>query len=329
MRPRLFPSLVAFSLLTALVVSQPDNNDNKITPDPADALSANTAAFQRADPDHNGIVDPTEFATFTSSLKQAIDPILGPLSTETATNSINSGSARTKLRTGGPHKFWSGFGSGMLTIWATEIGDKTFFIAAILSMRKDRIIVFAGAIGALIVMTVLSVIMGVVATKFLPPSVTHYLGGVLFVVFGVKMLYDAREMNAVGPSDELTEVEEELMGKKDEDAIQVEQVEEGMLKTEPMTDGMMQVFSQTFFMTFLAEWGDRSQIATVTLSATKDAFGVTLGAILGHSMCTGIAVVGGKFLATRISERTVTLVGGVIFVLFALHSFVTGPSVSE
>ncbi|RMX62097.1 hypothetical protein KXD40_002511 [Peronospora effusa] len=197
MRPRLFPSLVAFSLLTALVVSQPDNNDNKITPDPADALSANTAAFQRADPDHNGIVDPTEFATFTSSLKQAIDPILGPLSTETATNSINSGSARTKLRTGGPHKFWSGFGSGMLTIWATEIGDKTFFIAAILSMRKDRIVVFAGAIGALIVMTVLSVIMGVVATKFLPPSVTHYLGGVLFVVFGAKMLYDAREMNAV------------------------------------------------------------------------------------------------------------------------------------
>jgi Ca2+/H+ antiporter, TMEM165/GDT1 family len=89
---------------------------------------------------------------------------------------------------------------------------------------------------------------------------------------------------------------------------------------------MMQVFTQAFLMTFLAEWGDRSQIATVTLSATKDAFGVTLGAILGHSMCTGIAVVGGKFLASRISERTVAIVGGVLFVLFALHSFITGPA---
>lgn len=69
-----------------------------------------------------------------------------------------------------------------------------------------------------------------------------------------------------------------------------------------------------------------SQIATVTLSATKDAFGVTLGAILGHSMCTGIAVIGGKFLATRISERTVAIVGGALFLLFALHSFATGPA---
>ena len=106
-------------------------------------------------------------------------------------------------------------------------------------------------------------------------------------------------------------------------------MEEGVVKAEISTDGMIQVFSQTFLMTFLAEWGDRSQIATVTLSATKDAFGVTLGAILGHSMCTGIAVLGGKFLAKRISERTVTLVGGVLFVLFALHSFVTGPSVAK
>lgn len=89
---------------------------------------------------------------------------------------------------------------------------------------------------------------------------------------------------------------------------------------------MMQVFTQTFLMTFLAEWGDRSQIATVTLSATKDAFGVTLGAVLGHAMCTCLAVVGGKFLATRISERTVTLVGGVLFVIFALHSFAVGPA---
>ena len=109
----------------------------------------------------------------------------------------------------------------------------------------------------------------------------------------------------------------------------IRQVEEGVVKPEGSTDGMIQVFSQTFLMTFLAEWGDRSQIATVTLSATKDAFGVTLGAILGHSMCTGIAVLGGKFLAKRISERTVTLVGGVLFVLFALHSFVTGPDVAK
>ncbi|ETI50825.1 hypothetical protein F441_05703 [Phytophthora nicotianae CJ01A1] len=333
--PRLFQLVATFSLLLFLVAAQPAEQqhgaqaDAAVTPAPVANSAMRSTAFARADADHNGVVDQHEFAVFTDSIKNVLGPFLGtfPADAGAAAAAGWGTGARPKLRTGGPHKFWSGFVSGILTIWATEIGDKTFFIAAILSMKKDRVVVFAGAIGALIVMTVLSVVMGVVATKFLPPSLTHYLGGVLFVVFGVKMLYDAREMNAAGPSDELNEVEEELMGKKDDE--DTENVEEGHAKLENTTDGMIKVFSQTFLMTFLAEWGDRSQIATVTLSATKDAFGVTLGAILGHSMCTGIAVVGGKFLATRISERTVTLVGGILFVLFALHSFITGPSVSE
>lgn len=51
--------------------------------------------------------------------------------------------------------FWNGFSSSTMMIIATEIGDKTFFIAAVLSMRNSRLVVFAGAIGALICMTVL------------------------------------------------------------------------------------------------------------------------------------------------------------------------------
>lgn len=80
------------------------------------------------------------------------------------------------------------------------------------------------------------------------------------------------------------------------------------------------VFIETFTMTFLAEWGDRSQIATVVLASRENVVGVTLGACLGHALCTGLAVIGGRFIATMISVRTVTLVGGVVFILFAISA---------
>lgn len=54
-----------------------------------------------------------------------------------------------------PTGFMNAFTSSTAMIIATEIGDKTFFIAAVLSMRNPRIVVFGGAIFALICMTVL------------------------------------------------------------------------------------------------------------------------------------------------------------------------------
>ena len=89
----------------------------------------------------------------------------------------------------------------------------------------------------------------------------------------------------------------------------------------------MQILTQAFTITFLAEWGDRSQIATIAMAAAKNPYGVTLGGVVGHALCTGLAVLGGKLLASRISERTVAFCGGVLFWLFAFHSLYVGPEV--
>ena len=106
------------------------------------------------------------------------------------------------------------------------------------------------------------------------------------------------------------------------------------------------VFLQVLTLTFLAKWGDRSQIAMIALmtcfgnwqplahrkqcppvmsgcclyalqtiyayffsfpqkNILQDPVGVKIGGCMGHSVCTGMAVVGGRMLASRILEKSV------------------------
>lgn len=69
---------------------------------------------------------------------------------------------------------------------------------------------------------------------------------------------------------------------------------------------LFRIFMQAFTMTFVAEWGDRSQITTIILSARENLWGVITGGIIGHAICTGIGVIGGRMIAQKISVRTGT-----------------------
>ena len=159
--------------------------------------------------------------------------------------------------------FMKGFTSGVAMILATEIGDKTFFIAAVLSMRQQRSAVFLGAVASLYVMTVLSSIMGLILPKMVPVKYTHILGGILFLYFGIKLLLDAKGMDSNQVSEELEEVEEELLHPKKDDGDEEAQA---VTTSNSIRKGFSQIAIQSFTLTFLAEWGDRSQIATMRTS---------------------------------------------------------------
>ncbi|HBL11073.1 MAG TPA: hypothetical protein DD379_06640 [Cyanobacteria bacterium UBA11162] len=192
------------------------------------------------------------------------------------------------------------FTAGLLLITISELGDKTFFIGVILAMRHSRRLVFIGVMAALAAMTLLSVLLGQVVS-LLPEHYIHYGEIALFLGFGLKLLYDATQMPA---KSETTAKEAAVtVAKQDED---------GTITLSPTITILLQAFA----MTFLAEWGDRTQISTIALAASYQPVGVTAGAILGHGICTAIAVIGGRLMAGRISERVVTALGGLLFLIF-------------
>ncbi|AKG24831.1 TMEM165/GDT1 family protein [Calothrix sp. 336/3] len=194
------------------------------------------------------------------------------------------------------------FTAGLLLITVSELGDKTFFIAVILSTQHPRRLVLPGVIAALAAMTILSVVLGQ-AVSLLPKVLIDYAEIVLFIAFGIKLIYDGSKMSQNSCETEVVEEAKEVIAKA-----------EAQLKQK----NAWAIFLEAFVLTFMAEWGDRTQFATIALAASNNVFGVTAGAILGHSICAIIAVSCGKLIAGRISERQLTLIGGGLFILFGI-----------
>lgn len=207
------------------------------------------------------------------------------------------------------------FFASLSMIIVSEIGDETFIIAALMAMRHPKSIVLSGALTALVVMTVLSTGLGRIVPNLISRKHTNSAATVLYAFFGLRLLYIAWRSDAKSSQKkEIEEVEEKL--------------EAGQVKTSFrrfFARFCTPIFLESFVLTFLAEWGDRSQIATIALATHKNAIGVAFGATLGHTICTSLAVVGGSMLASKISQRTVATVGGLLFLGFSLSSYFYPP----
>ncbi len=87
----------------------------------------------------------------------------------------------------------SGFLAAFSLIFLSEIGDKTFFIAALLAMKIGKWMSFIGSVSALAVMTVISVGIGAIFSR-VPDALRSSIpigelaGVALLVFFGVKAL---------------------------------------------------------------------------------------------------------------------------------------------
>lgn len=216
-------------------------------------------------------------------------------------------------------------------ILVSELGDKTFIITAIMAMKNSRLLVFMSSALALFLMTVLSVGMGVAVTM-IPKLYTHYASIVLFLCFGLKMLKEAYDMRQDDDESEFEEVERSLesdvhgckatnqqklaeRGRMSNlQPIPENESSSNPIATTVKPDSLAKKISKSlnvapliikvFTMVFVAEWGDRSQISTVILAAREDVVGVFIGSFVGHVLCTGLAVIGGRFVAEMISVKT-------------------------
>ena len=52
-------------------------------------------------------------------------------------------------------------------------------------------------------------------------------------------------------------------------------------------------------------------LATIVLAGINDVDGIIIGGVLGHTICTGLAVIAGALISRKISVRAVTFIGAI------------------
>ena len=113
--------------------------------------------FEAADSNQDGVLDKAEFAGFAKHIQTELSTLMGthlearsPASAvrvSVGDGGVDKGSTSTTTSTDFPTiggdiessvGFWAAFVNSLIMIIVTELGDKTFFIAAVLAMRQVR-----------------------------------------------------------------------------------------------------------------------------------------------------------------------------------------------
>ena len=181
-------------------------------------------------------------------------------------------------------------------IAVVELPDKTFLATLVLSTRYRPLLVYIGVGLAFAVQTSVAVALGKVVA-LLPTTPVRVLAIVMFLVGAVLLFREGRSHHLAADDEDLVARAGDVHGAR--------------------------VILASFLVLFAAEWGDLSQLLTLTLVAKYDAplsvFTGALGALLAVS---GLAVLVGRTLLRWIPLHVLHYVGaGVCLCLAALTTY--------
>ena len=173
-----------------------------------------------------------------------------------------------------------------------EMGDKTQLLSLMLAARypKQALAIIGGILLATIANHACAALLGHWLTTFMSPDLLKWILGLSFLGIGLWLLVPDHIDDAAGSK---------------------------------VADRAFQVFMLTVGLFFLAEMGDKTQIATIALGAKySDVFSVTVGTTLGMMLANAPAVWIGQKFTKRMPIRWVHAVAAVTFIAIGIATLV-------
>ena len=173
----------------------------------------------------------------------------------------------------------------LVSIAVLEFGDKTQLGVLTLSARyRLRAPIFLGAMAAFAIVCTFGVGVGEALLSVIPVWLLSKISGIVFLALGLLALRGLQEK------------------------------EEGLMEGQKRGP-----FASTFLMIFVSEFGDKTQIATITLAAKFGSpFEVLIGALLALGAVTALGILIGERIARIVPMNNVRKIAAAIFVAIGL-----------
>ena len=175
------------------------------------------------------------------------------------------------------------FAASFVLIVLAEMGDKTQFLAMSFATRYNAFKVLFAVFLATMASFAITVAIGQLLTATVPLDVISLAASLSFIGFGLWTLRDEKP------------------------------------KSEDKKISRFGVVGTVFLAFFIAEFGDKTQLATISLAAQyQNAVSVFAGATLGMLLADGIGIIAGVVLGKHIPQKAIKWVSSTIFLIFGL-----------
>lgn len=176
-------------------------------------------------------------------------------------------------------------------IFVAELGDKSQLMAMTFALKYRWWVVIGGITVATTLVHLVSVAVGHYLGVALPTHLIGIVGGIAFLVFGLWTLRgDSLDDDEASKADRVTK----------------------------------SAFIAVTSAFFLAELGDKTMLATVTLASDNDWVGVWIGSTLGMVAADALAIIVGATLGKHLPERLITLGAATLFFVFGVWLILEG-----
>jgi putative Ca2+/H+ antiporter (TMEM165/GDT1 family) len=224
---------------------------------------------------------------------------------------------------------WDAFSKALCVVGVAEIFDKTWFITVLLALKHGRRVALIAGFLALAVHTFVAAFLGIAVSKYLSGAVVDFATFALFAVLAI--LYTKDWYYADPDGDMIAQGREEA----EEAGITCDDMQYGGVATTLLDDKDLDAKKMKatslpsaipwgklyagFIAVFIAEWGDRTQIAMVGLHSSMPVVPVFVGSLVAFFfLCLSAVWVASVIEKHKISESMVFGLVAISFFFFAL-----------